>query len=119
MPSVPVRCIEVDSRFGMCLAGDSLLHPDTQQLRSAGSGCSSTRRPGSSTPASTATSRSSCPTWPTLPITIYPGMKIGQISFLRMTTPADQPYGSRRPGSKYQGQRGPTPSRYFENFPTS
>ncbi len=51
-----------------------------------------------------------------LPITIYPGMKIGQISFLRMTTPADAPYGSAGVGSKYQGQRGPTPSRYFENF---
>ena len=51
-----------------------------------------------------------------LPITIYPGMKIGQISFVRMTTPADHPYGSGAQGSKYQGQRGPTPSRYFENF---
>jgi len=51
-----------------------------------------------------------------LPITVYPGMKIGQISFLRMTTPAEQPYGSTGLGSKYQGQRGPTPSRYFENF---
>lgn len=51
-----------------------------------------------------------------LPITVYPGMKIGQISFLRMTTAADVPYGSRSVGSKYQGQRGPTPSRYFENF---
>jgi len=51
-----------------------------------------------------------------LPITLYPGMKIGQISFLRMTTPADVPYGSSGVGSKYQGQRGPTPSRYWENF---
>jgi dCTP deaminase len=51
-----------------------------------------------------------------LPITLYPGMKIGQISFLQMTTAADVPYGSREVGSKYQGQRGPTPSRYFENF---
>src|SRR6266571_3770422 len=51
-----------------------------------------------------------------LPITLYPGMKIGQISFLRMTTAADLPYGSKGVGSKYQGQRGPTPSRYFENF---
>ncbi len=51
-----------------------------------------------------------------LPITLYPGMRIGQISFLRMTTPADRPYGSGQLGSKYQGQRGPTPSRYFENF---
>ena len=51
-----------------------------------------------------------------LPITIYPGMKIGQVSFVRMTTPADNPYGKGARGSKYQGQRGPTPSRYFENF---
>jgi dCTP deaminase len=51
-----------------------------------------------------------------LPITLYPGMKIGQISFLEMTTPAEQPYGSGTLGSKYQGQRGPTPSRYWENF---
>jgi dCTP deaminase len=51
-----------------------------------------------------------------LPITLYPGMKIGQVSFLRMTTPADAPYGSSTVGSKYQGQRGPTPSRYWENF---
>jgi dCTP deaminase len=51
-----------------------------------------------------------------LPITVYPGMKIGQISFLRMTTPAEHPYGSKELGSKYQGQRGPTPSRYYENF---
>ena len=51
-----------------------------------------------------------------LPITVYPEMKIGQISFLRMTTAADHPYGSSVLGSKYQNQRGPTPSRYFENF---
>lgn len=52
----------------------------------------------------------------TLPITLYPRMKVGQISFMRMTTPADNPYGSKVLGSKYLGQRGPTPSRYFENF---
>jgi dCTP deaminase len=51
-----------------------------------------------------------------LPITLYPGMKIGQVSFMQMTTPADNPYGKGAKGSKYQGQRGPTPSRYFENF---
>ena len=51
-----------------------------------------------------------------LPITIYPGMKIGQISFFRLTTAAEVPYGSARAGSKYQGQRGPTPSRFFEEF---
>ena len=51
-----------------------------------------------------------------LPITIYAGMKIGQISFLQMTTPADKPYGSEGLKSKYQGQWGPTPSRYSDNF---
>lgn len=51
-----------------------------------------------------------------LPITLYPGMKIGQISFMRMTTAADHPYGSAEAGSKYQGQVGPRPSRYWENF---
>ena len=51
-----------------------------------------------------------------LPITLYPGMRIGQISFLQMTTAASRPYGTAALGSKYQGQRGPTPSRYFENF---
>ena len=52
----------------------------------------------------------------TLPITLYPRMKIGQVSFMQMTTPADNPYGKGASGSKYQGQRGPTPSRYWENF---
>ena len=52
-----------------------------------------------------------------LPITIYHSMKIGQISFMQMTEPAASPYGSSSLGSKYQGQRGPTPSRYWQNFP--
>ena len=51
-----------------------------------------------------------------LPITIYPGMKIGQLSFVQMSEPAETPYGSGALGSKYQGQRGPTPSRYWQNF---
>ena len=51
-----------------------------------------------------------------LPITIYPNMKIGQISFFQLTSPAENPYGSSAVGSKYQGQRGPTPSRYYANF---
>jgi dCTP deaminase len=49
-----------------------------------------------------------------LPITIYPGMKIGQISFFMLTTPAETPYGTA--GNKYQGQRGPTASRIHEEF---
>ena len=51
-----------------------------------------------------------------LPITLWPGMKIGQLCILRLTSPAEHPYGSARAGSKYQGQRGPTPSRSYQNF---
>ena len=51
-----------------------------------------------------------------LPITIYFGMKIGQISFMQLSEPTSTPYGSASLGSKYQGQRGPTPSRYWQNF---
>ena len=52
----------------------------------------------------------------TLPIAIYPGMKIGQLAFFQLTSPAEHPYGATELGSKYKGQRGPTASRYFENF---
>jgi len=51
-----------------------------------------------------------------LPITIYHAMKIGQISFMQLTEATSTPYGASSLGSKYQGQRGPTPSRYWKNF---
>ncbi len=49
-----------------------------------------------------------------LPITLYPGMKFGQISFFKVTSPAERLYGQA--GNKYQGQRGPTPSRFYRDF---
>ena len=52
----------------------------------------------------------------TLPITIYQGMPIGQISFMRLDGPVDSPYGARETGSKYQGQTEPTASRFYLNF---
>jgi len=52
----------------------------------------------------------------TLPIAIYPGMKIGQLAFFRLSSPAERPYGSAELGSKYHGQEGPTASRFYENF---
>jgi len=52
----------------------------------------------------------------TLPITLWPGMKIGQLCFFRLSSPAEHPYGSQRYGSRYQGQRGPTASRSAANF---
>ena len=54
-----------------------------------------------------------------LPITIYHGMPIGQISFMRMDSPVERPYGSGETGSKYQGQGEPTPSRFYLNFERS
>ncbi len=51
-----------------------------------------------------------------LPITLYYGMKIGQLSFLYLSTPADNPYGSPGLGSKYQGQTDPTASRIHKDF---
>ena len=52
----------------------------------------------------------------TLPIKLFPGMKIGQLCVFRLSSPADHPYGSDKYGSRYQGQRGPTASRSFANF---
>lgn len=51
-----------------------------------------------------------------LPITLWPGMKVGQLALFAMTSPAETPYGSSTLGSKYQGQRGPTPSKAYLNF---
>jgi dCTP deaminase len=48
----------------------------------------------------------------TIPITLYPRMRIGQLSFFQLSSPAERPYGSPELGSSYQGQSGPTPSRY-------
>jgi dCTP deaminase len=52
----------------------------------------------------------------TLPIILWPGMKIGQLCFFRLSSPAENPYGSAKYGSHYQGQRGPTASRSFQSF---
>lgn len=52
----------------------------------------------------------------TLPVKLWPGMKIGQLCFFQLSSPAEHPYGSSQYGSRYQGQRGPTPSRSHLNF---
>lgn len=51
-----------------------------------------------------------------LPITLWPGMRIGQLCLFRLSSPARYPYGSKVYGSRYQGQRGPTPSRAWKNW---
>ena len=52
----------------------------------------------------------------TLPIMLWPGMKIGQLCFFQLSSAAEHPYGSKKYGSRYQGQRGPTPSRSHLSF---
>ncbi|MFN3865989.1 MAG: dCTP deaminase domain-containing protein, partial [Demequina sp.] len=52
----------------------------------------------------------------TLPINLWPGMKIGQLCFFQLSSAAEHPYGSGKYGSRYSGQRGPTASRSFQNF---
>ncbi|MDO5495458.1 MAG: dCTP deaminase [bacterium] len=52
----------------------------------------------------------------TMPILLWPGMKVGQLCFFRLTSPAERPYGAGATGSRYQGQRGPTASRSHLNF---
>ena len=52
----------------------------------------------------------------TLPIKLWPGMKIGQLCFFRLSSPTENPYGTGPYGNRYQGQRGPTASRSFQNF---
>lgn len=52
----------------------------------------------------------------TLPITLWPGMKVGQLCFFKLTSATEKPYGRAENQSRYQGQRGPTASRSFQNF---
>jgi deoxycytidine triphosphate deaminase len=114
VPSVPVRCIEVDAVSGMYLAGRSFVPTHNSSLGRLGLLIHSTA--GFIDAGFDGHITLELANVASLPITLYPGMKIGQVSFMQMTTPADRPYGSGAEGSKYQGQRGPTPSRYFENF---
>ncbi len=51
-----------------------------------------------------------------LPVKLFPGMKIGQLCLIKLTSPAEHPYGSALYGSRYQGQRGPTASKSWLNF---
>ncbi len=51
-----------------------------------------------------------------LPVKLYPGMKIGQLCLIKLSSAAEHPYGSAVYGSRYQGQRGPTPSKSWLNF---
>jgi dUTPase len=112
--SVPVRCIEVSSPNGLFLITKSYIPTHNSSLGRLGLLIHSTA--GFIDPGWDGHVTLELSNVANLPITIYPGMKIGQISFMQMTEPATTPYGSDRIGSKYKGQTGPTPSRYFKNF---
>jgi deoxycytidine triphosphate deaminase len=113
-PSVPVRCIEVSAPSGQFLVTRSYIPTHNSSLGRLGLLIHSTA--GFVDAGWDGHLTLELSNVANLPIAIYPGMKIGQISFLEMTTPAAEPYGSKSMGSKYQGQRGPTPSRYYLNF---
>ena len=114
VPSVPVRCIEVSSPNGLFLVTRSFIPTHNSSLGRLGLLIHSTA--GFIDPGWDGHVTLELSNVANLPVTIYPGMKIGQISFVQLTEPAQTPYGSGDLGSKYQGQRGPTPSRYWQNF---
>jgi deoxycytidine triphosphate deaminase len=112
--SVPVRCIEVSSPNGMFLITRSYIPTHNSSLGRLGLLIHSTA--GFVDPGWDGHVTLELSNVANLPITIYYAMKIGQLSFVQLTEPAERPYGSEELGSKYQGQRGPTPSRYWKNF---
>jgi deoxycytidine triphosphate deaminase len=114
VPSVPVRCIEVAAPSGLFLVTRAYVKTHNSSLGRLGLLIHSTA--GFVDAGWDGHLTLELSNVANLPIAIYPGMKIGQISFLQMTTAAENPYGSGAAGSKYQGQRGPTPSRYYQNF---
>jgi deoxycytidine triphosphate deaminase len=112
--SVPVRCIEVSSPNGMFLITRSFIPTHNSSLGRLGLLIHSTA--GFIDPGWDGHVTLELSNVANLPITIYYGMKIGQLSFVQLTEPAETPYGAGALGSKYQGQQGPTPSRYWQNF---
>jgi hypothetical protein len=114
VPSVPVRCIQVSTASGQFLVTRACIATHNSSLGRLGLLIHSTA--GFIDPGWDGHVTLELSNVANLPITIYPGMRIGQLSFMRLTEPAERPYGSAGIGSKYQGQRGPTPSRYWQNF---
>ena len=114
VPSVPVRCIEAASPSGLFLATRSFVLTHNSSLGRLGLLIHSTA--GFIDPGWDGHVTLELSNVANLPITIYYGMKIGQLSFVQLTEPASAPYGSAGLGSKYQGQKGPTPSAYWRNF---
>ena len=112
--SRPVKCIQIEAPSGLFLAGPSFIPTHNSSLGRLGLLTHSTAGfidPGFSGHITLELSNVA-----TLPIILHPGMKIGQLCLFALSSPAEQPYGSAAYGSRYQGQRGPTPSRSWVNF---
>jgi deoxycytidine triphosphate deaminase len=110
----PVRCIQVGNPTGLFLAGKGYIPTHNSSLGRLGLLTHSTAGwidPGFSGHVTLELSNVA-----TLPIKLWPGMKIGQLCLFRTSSPAEHPYGSAVYGSRYQDQRGPTPSRSYLNF---
>jgi deoxycytidine triphosphate deaminase len=110
----PVRCIQVASPAGQFLAGPGFIPTHNSSLGRLGLLTHSTAGwidPGFSGHVTLELSNVA-----TLPIKLWPGMKIGQLCLFRTSSPSEHPYGSPLYGSRYQDQRGPTPSRSYLNF---
>jgi deoxycytidine triphosphate deaminase len=114
VPTRPVRCIEVDAHDGLFLAGQTFIPTHNSSLGRLGLLTHSTA--GFIDPGFTGHITLELSNVANLPITLWPGMKIGQLCLFRLSSPAEHPYGSTGVGSRYQGQRGPTPSRAHLNF---
>jgi len=112
--SVPVRCIEVASPRGIFLVSKSFIPTHNSSLGRLGLLIHSTA--GYVDPGWKGNLTLELSNVANLPIALYRGMKIGQISFFKMSSPVERPYGSRELGSKYQGQSSPTESQFFRDF---
>ncbi len=114
VPTRPVRCIQVGAADGMFLAGRSFIPTHNSSLGRLGLLTHSTAGfidPGFSGHVTLELSNVA-----NLPIRLWPGMKVGQLCLFRLSSPSEHPYGSPVYGSRYQDQRGPTPSRSYVNF---
>jgi deoxycytidine triphosphate deaminase len=114
VPSVPVRCIQVASPRGVFLATRSFIPTHNSSLGRLGLLIHSTA--GYVDPGWKGNLTLELSNVANLPIALYFGMKIGQISFFKMSSPVDRPYGSPELGSKYQGQSEPTASAFHRDF---
>ena len=112
--SVPVRCIEVASPRGLFLVSHSFIPTHNSSLGRLGLLIHSTA--GYVDPGWKGTLTLELSNVANLPIALYAGMRIGQISFFRMSSPVERPYGSKELGSKYQGQSEPTASAFHADF---